>query len=80
MKPIDLAMIVLKQDMVAEQHDLPTYMKEAMKQVGDARKKREEAQKLRDQISNHEEDGKIFQYYKENHPEWFGNFMQGGGQ
>ena len=79
MKPIDLAMIVLKQDMVAEQHDLPTYMKEAMKQVGDARKKREEAQKLRDQISNHEEDGKIFQYYKENHPEWFGNFM-GGGQ
>tara|TARA_R100000988_G_C3923026_1_gene127699 strand:- start:253 stop:495 length:243 start_codon:yes stop_codon:yes gene_type:complete len=80
MKPIDLAIMVLKEDMVAQQHDLPTYMREAMKQVGDARKKRSEAQKLRDQITDHEEDGKIYQYYRENHPDWFSNFMGGNGQ
>ena len=80
MNPIDAAMMVLKEDVVAQQHDLPTYMKEAMKQVSDARKKRAEAQKLRDQIADHEEDGKIYQYYKDNHPEWFNNFMGGNGQ
>ena len=65
MNPIDVAMMVLKEDVVAQQHDLPTYMKEAMKQVSDARKKRTEAQKLRDQIADHEEDGKIYQYQRE---------------
>jgi len=80
MNPIDAAMMVLKEDVVAQQHDLPTYMKEAMKQVADARKKRTEAQKLRDQIADHEEDGKIYQYYRENHPDWFNNFMGGNGQ
>tara|TARA_R110002012_G_scaffold134869_5_gene288458 strand:- start:2623 stop:2874 length:252 start_codon:yes stop_codon:yes gene_type:complete len=82
MKPIDLAIMVLKEDMVAQQHDLPTYMREAMKQVGDARKKRSEAQKLRDQINDHKEDGKIYEYYQQNHPGWFQNFMaeQGGNQ
>ena len=79
MKPIDLAMMVLKQDMVAEQHDLPTYMKEAMKQVADSRKKRTETDKLRAQITDHDEDGKIYQYYRDQHPDWFNNFM-GGGQ
>jgi len=65
---------------VAQQYDLPTYLKEAMKQVGDQRKKRTEAQKLRDQINDHEEDGKIYDYYRQNHPEWFNNWMQGGGE
>tara|TARA_B100000287_G_scaffold147507_1_gene139226 strand:- start:186 stop:584 length:399 start_codon:yes stop_codon:yes gene_type:complete len=65
---------------VAQQYDLPTYLKEAMKQVQDQRKKRTEAQKLRDQINDHEEDGKIYDYYRQNHPEWFHNWMQGGGE
>jgi len=82
MEPIDCAMMVLKQQgaEVAQQYDLPTYLKEAMKQVGDQRKKRSEAQKLRDQISDHEEDGKIYDYYRQNHPEWFDNWMRGGGE
>lgn len=68
----------------AMMHDLPSYMEEALNQKkktrNDARKKKTKASKLREMISDHEEDADVMRYYKENHPEWFNSFMNGGGE
>jgi len=83
MKPIDAAIFLLKMGNsagVAQQYDLPTYMQEALKQKDGERKKRKEMQKLREQIDDHDEDGEIYQYYQNNHPDWYNNWRQGGGE
>ena len=68
----------------AMMHDLPAYMEEALNQKkktrNDARKKKTKASKLREMVSDHEEDADVMRYYKENHPEWFNSFMSGGGE
>lgn len=65
-------------------HDLPSYMEEALNQKtktrNDARKKKSKAQKLRDKVQDHMEDADVIRYYKENHPEFFHSFMDGGGE
>ena len=64
----------------AMMHDLPAYMEEALNQKkktrNDARKKKTKASKLREMISDHEEDADVMRYYKENHPEWFNSVMK----
>ena len=87
MKPIDAAISVLKMSgdpNVAMMHDLPAYMEEALNQKrktrGEARKKKDKAAKLRQQIDDHDEDADVMNYYKDNHPEWFNSFRNGGGE
>ena len=87
MEPIDAAIFLLKIDsasQVAMQHDLPSYLEEALNQKkkarGDARKKKDKASKLRQQVDDHEEDGDVIDYYRQNHPEWFNSFRGGGGE
>jgi|TARA_R110000796_G_C14428336_1_gene420804 hypothetical protein len=65
---------------VAMHHDLPSYMEEAMNQTTDKRKKREKANKLRQRVSDHDEDSKVIQYYKDNHPQWFNEWKDGAGE
>jgi hypothetical protein len=65
---------------VAMHHDLPSYMEEAMNQTADKRKKREKANKLRQRVSDHDEDAKVIQYYKDNHPQWFNEWKDGAGE
>lgn len=65
---------------VAMHHDLPSYMEEAMNQTSDKRKKREKANKLRQRVSDHDEDSKVIQYYKDNHPKWFDEWKEGAGE
>tara|TARA_B100000586_G_C19968211_1_gene366723 strand:- start:463 stop:726 length:264 start_codon:yes stop_codon:yes gene_type:complete len=83
-EPIDAAIRVLKMSnsaQVAMQHDLPSYMEEALNQKkktrNESRKKKDKASKLRQQVDDHEEDGKVIDYYRQNHPEWFGSFRGG---
>tara|TARA_B100001245_G_scaffold235920_1_gene225007 strand:- start:3177 stop:3443 length:267 start_codon:yes stop_codon:yes gene_type:complete len=83
-EPIDAAIRVLKMSnsaQVAMQHDLPSYMEEALNQKkktrSESRKKKDKASKLRQQVDDHEEDGKVIDYYRQNHPEWFGSFRGG---
>ena len=87
MQPIDAAIYVLKMGNsgnVAMMHDLPAYMEEALNQKrktrNDARKKKSKAQKLREQIDDHEEDADVMNYYKDNHSDWFNSFRNGGGE
>lgn len=83
MIPIEAAFFLLKMGdsaEVAQQYDLPTYLQEALKQTADKRKKREGANKLRQQINDHEEDGSIYDYYRDNHPDWFNRWREGGGE
>ena len=87
MAAIDEAFKVLKMSnsaQVAMQHDLPSYMEEALNQKrktrNDNRKKKDKAAKLRQQVDDHEEDGKIIDYYRQHHPEWFNSFRNGGGE
>ena len=83
-EPIDAAIRVMKMSnsaQVAMQHDLPSYMEEALNQKkktrNESRKKKDKASKLRQQVDDHEEDGKVIDYYRQNHPEWFGS-VRGG--
>jgi len=87
LEPIDAAIMVLKMSdssQVAMQHDLPSYMEEALNQKrktrGESRKKKDKASKLRHQVDDHEEDGKVIDYYRQNHPEWFDSFRGGNGE
>lgn len=88
MKPIDKALNVLKMNVqtgnssaeIAQQYDLPTYLEEALKQSAEKRKKKEGAQKLRQKLLDHEEDGQIYDYYRQNHPNWFNTWRDGGGE
>ena len=87
MKPIDAAISVLKMGggpNVAMMHDLPAYMEEALNQKrktrSESRKKKDKASKLRQQIDDHHEDADVMNYYKDNHPEWFNSFRNGGGE
>ena len=80
-EPIDAAIRVLKMTnsaQVAMQHDLPSYVEEALNQKkktrSESRKKKDKAAKLRQHVDDHEEDGKVIDYYRQNHPEWFGSF------
>ena len=80
-EPIDAAIRVLKMTnsaQVAMPHDLPSYMEEALNQKkktrSESRKKKDKAAKLRQHVDDHEEDGKVIDYYRQNHPEWFGSF------
>ena len=84
MEPIDAAIFLLKIDsasQVAMQHDLPSYLEEALNQKkktrSESRKKKDKASKLRQQVDDHEEDGKVIDYYRQNHPEWYGSFRGG---
>jgi len=69
---------------VAMMHDLPSYMEEALNQKkktrGDSRKKKEKASKLRQLVDDHEEDAGVIDFYRQNHPEWFNSFRNGGGE
>tara|TARA_R100000908_G_C3736710_1_gene134338 strand:+ start:464 stop:949 length:486 start_codon:yes stop_codon:yes gene_type:complete len=65
---------------VAMHHDLPSYMEEAMNQTAEKRKKREKANKLRQRVADHDEDAKVIQYYKDNHPQWFNEWKDGAGE
>jgi len=87
MKPIDAALKLLKMtpsSSVAMQHDMPSYMEEALNQSGktrsDSRKKKDKASKLRQKIDDHEEDSSIIDFYRQNHPEWFDSFRGGQGE
>ena len=64
---------------VAEQNDLREYLQEALKQVTDKRKKRSNYQKIRDGVRDWEEDGKVYDYYAQNHGPWWRRFLDGGG-
>jgi len=82
-EPIDAAIRVMKMSnsaQVAMQHDLPSYMEEALNQKkktrNESRKKKDKAAKLRQQVDDHEEDGKVIDYYRQNHPEWFNSFRK----
>jgi hypothetical protein len=84
LEPIDAAISVLKMSnstQVAMQHDLPSYMEEALNQKRktrlDSRKKKDKSAKLRQQVDDHEEDGGVIDYYRQNHPEWFDSFRGG---
>ena len=84
LEPIDAAINVLKMSnstQVAMQHDLPSYMEEALNQKRktriDSRKKKDKSAKLRQQVDDHEEDGGVIDYYRQNHPEWFDSFRGG---
>jgi len=85
--PINCAMSLLKMGNSANaamMHDLPSYMEEALNQKkktrNDARKKKDKAAKLRQAVDDHEEDASVIDYYRQNHPEWFGAFRNGGGE
>jgi len=85
--PIDSALRVLKMGdsaNVAMMHDLPSYMEEALNQKkktrNDARKKKDKASKLRQMVDDHEEDADVIDFYRQNHPEWFNSFRNGGGE
>lgn len=88
MEPIEAALTVLKMGggnmQTAMMHDLPAYMEEALNQKrktrNDSRKKKSKAQKLREQIDDHHEDADVMNYYKDNHPDWFNSFRNGGGE
>lgn len=87
MEPIEAAITLLKMgdaSQVAMQHDLPSYLEEALNQKkktrGDSRKKKDKASKLRQQVDDHEEDGDVIDYYRQNHPDWFNSFRGGGGE
>jgi hypothetical protein len=87
MNPIDAAIDMLKMSpssQVAIQHDMPSYMEEALNQTGktrsDSRKKKQKASKLREKIDDHEEDARIIDFYRQNHPEWFESFRGGQGE
>lgn len=72
--------VELRKQNVGNSYDLTTYINEATKQLNEKRKKQKEDQKLRDEIMDHEAQGQIYQYYKENHPEFMQGFMAGGQQ
>ena len=85
--PINAALAVLKMGNSANtamMHDHPSYMEEALTQKkktrGDARKKKDKAAKLRQAVDDHEEDAGVIDYYRQNHPEWFNSFRDGGGE
>ena len=89
MRPIDAAFSLLKMGgggnmQAAMMHDLPSYMEEALNQKkktrGDSRKKKEKASKLRQLVDDHEEDAGVIDFYRQNHPEWFNSFRNGGGE
>jgi hypothetical protein len=71
-------------EQTAMMHDLPSYMEEALNQKrktrGEARKKKDKASKLRQHIDDHHEDADVMNYYKDNHPDWFNSFRNGGGE
>ena len=85
--PIEAALTVLKMgnsSNVAMMHDLPSYMEEALNQKkktrNDDRKKKDKAAKLRQMVDDHEEDAGVIDFYRQNHPEWFNSFRNGGGE
>ena len=85
--PIDSALRVLKMGdsaNVAMMHDLPSYMEEALNQKkktrNDARKKIDKSSKLLQMVDDLEEDEDEIAFYRQNHPEWFNSFRNGGGE